>query len=106
MITVAGSKDEIFHTLAAHWVEVQSFGVKRLGLFGSALHCEIQIAGDLDFLVEFHSGRRTFNNFMDLCFFLEDAFHKDVDLVTLESLSEHVRPRILQEVEFAPFDEN
>jgi predicted nucleotidyltransferase len=54
-------------------------------------------------LVVFQPGMKTFNNFMDLCFFLEDLFGRSVDLVTPESLSPFFGQRILDEVEYVPF---
>ncbi|MEL7329393.1 MAG: nucleotidyltransferase, partial [Cyanobacteria bacterium J06559_1] len=42
----------------------------------------------------------TFDNYMNLAFRLEDLFGRDVDLVTVESLSPHIGPHILAEVEY------
>jgi hypothetical protein len=38
---------------------------------------------------------------MKLAFFLEDLLGREVDLVTVESLSPHIGPHILKEVEYA-----
>jgi predicted nucleotidyltransferase len=40
----------------------------------------------------------TFDNFMDLLFFLEDLFGKDVDLITTRGMSPYIRPNIEKEV--------
>ncbi len=58
---------------------------------------------DVDILVEFEPQQKSFNNFMDLCFFLEDLLGRNVDLVTKESLSPYIGPRILDEVEYVSF---
>ncbi len=55
---------------------------------------------DVDILVDFDPSKKTFGNFMNLAFFLEDIFGRKVDLVTTESLSPHIGPRILDEVEY------
>jgi hypothetical protein len=38
---------------------------------------------------------------MDVSFFLEELFQRRVELVTVESLSPHVGPQILKEMEYA-----
>jgi len=54
---------------------------------------------DVDILVEFEPEQKTFDNFMQLAFFLEDLSGRNVDLITIESLSPHIGPYILHEVE-------
>jgi len=46
------------------------FKVKDIGLFGSYVRAEQKKASDIDVLVEFEKGHKTFNNYMDLKFFL------------------------------------
>ncbi len=76
--------------------------VRRCGLFGSFVRNEARRVGsDVDILVEFEPGQRTFDHFMQLAFFLEDLFGRRVDLVTTESLSPYIGPRIMREVEYA-----
>ena len=55
---------------------------------------------DVDILVSFTPEKKTFDNFMHLGFFLEDLLGRTVDLVTTESLSPHIGPHILSEVEY------
>ena len=75
---------------------VNSFGIRRIGVFGSYARGEEGDASDVDVLVEFE--RATFDNFMDLAFFLEDLLGKEVDLVTLNALSPYVAPVVKREV--------
>ena len=75
--------NNIIKVLQAHRNEIKSLGVKRIGLFGSAVRGSKNI-GDLDFLVTFN--KPTFDNYMDLKFFLEGLFNKKIDLVTENSL--------------------
>ena len=60
--------------------DIRKFGVKKLGLFGSFAKGSQRKKSDLDFLVIFNSP--TFDNYMNLKFFLEKTFHKKIDLVT------------------------
>ena len=48
------------------------FGVKRIGLFGSTARGTHRPTSDSDILVESREGGATFDNFMELIFFLED----------------------------------
>ncbi len=54
-------------------------------------------------LVEFEPAYKTFDNFMQLSFLLEDVLNRPVELVTPESLSPYLRPHIVAEVEDVPF---
>ncbi len=76
-----------------------SMGVIGLGLFGSLLTGKPKPSSDVDLLVEFAPDRHTFDGFMELCFFLDDLLGRRVELVTPESLSRHIGPHILREVE-------
>ena len=80
---------------------IRTFGVKRIGLFGSFVRGEQNPDSDIDLLVEFEIGRKTFDNFMELSFFLEEVLQNKVELVTVESLSPYIGPHILKEVEYA-----
>ena len=93
------TKEELIRLIQSHDAELKAFGVKRLGLFGSFVRNEPTSESDVDLLVEFAPGQKTFNNFMDLGFFLEELFGRKVDLLTPESLSPYIGPFILKEAE-------
>jgi len=75
------------------------FNVRRLGLFGSYVHGSASRKSDLDILVEFDEP--TFDNYMDLKFFLEELFQEGVDLVMADTLKRSIKPHILSEVVYA-----
>jgi len=79
----------------------QRFGVKRIGVFGSFARSEEKESSDVDVLVEFIEGAKTFDHFMDLKFFLEDLFDRKVDLVTVDALRPQLKDSILKEVTYA-----
>lgn len=81
--------------------EIKKYGVKRIGLFGSYLKNEQKPTSDIDILVEFEKGKTTFDNYMDLKFFLEDLFKCKVDLVTHEAIKPDLKPYILGSVKYA-----
>ena len=57
-------------------------------------------ASDVDVLVTFHPDARTFDNLFAVGEALEQAFHRRVDLVTEDSLSPYLGPRIRSEVKY------
>jgi uncharacterized protein len=75
-------------------------GVSRLGVFGSVARGEAGPESDLDVLVEFLPGRKTFDTFCEAAEVLEDAVGRRVDLVTAESLSPYLARHILPKVEY------
>jgi predicted nucleotidyltransferase len=77
------------------------YHVKKIGIFGSFARSEAKEGSDIDVLVEFESGCKTFDNFMDLKFYLEDLFSRKVDLVTIEALRPQLKENILREVSYA-----
>jgi uncharacterized protein len=93
------TKTELEDRLHTHWEAIRHYGVKRLGLFGSFRRDMQTEQSDVDLLVEFLPGKKTFRNFMGLAFFLEDLLKRRVELVTPESLSPYLRSTILNEVE-------
>ncbi len=95
------SKDQILALLSQSESELRRLGVHRCGLFGSFVRNEPDDQSDIDILVEFQPGMKTFDNFMHLASFLEDLFGRHVDLITTESLSPYIGPHILREVEYA-----
>lgn len=70
------------------------FQVRDVAVFGSVARDEDSPSSDVDVLVEF-SGEASFDQFMDLTFYLEDLFGRPVDLVTKNAL----RPELREQVE-------
>jgi predicted nucleotidyltransferase len=98
------TKEHIMALLQGHHAHISALGVQRLGLFGSFRHGHPTVGSDVDLLVDFMPGCKTFDNFMELAFFLEALFDRPVELVTPESLSPYLGPYILSEVEYVTFD--
>jgi len=75
---------QIVKTLRAHSADLERFGVIRIGLFGSGARGTAKRKSDLDFLVTLR--RPSFDDYMELKFFLEDLFGRKVDLVEDKAL--------------------
>jgi len=89
------SSDEILKILQENREKIKSFGVRRLGLFGSVVRGEATEASDLDFVVELEP--KTFDAYMDLKEFLENLFNCSVDLVLEDAIKPRLRVPILDE---------
>lgn len=98
------TKQQIAERMVTRRDEIDRLGVERFGLFGSFVRGEQDDDSDVDLLVEFRPGRKSFDTFMELSFLLEDILGRKVDLVTRESLSPHIGPKILAEVEYGLID--
>jgi uncharacterized protein len=99
----AQTKKDVLSVIRRHQDEIIVLGVKKLGLFGSFVRNEQNADSDIDLLVEFEKGRKTFDNFINLSFLLEELLNWPVELVTVESVSPYLRPYIIQEVEYVTF---
>jgi len=97
---MARNGEDILKTLEANREALRCLGVKRLGLFGSAVRGEAGPGSDLDFVVEFE--HKSFDAYMDVKLFLERLFACDVDLVLSDSIKPRLRPAILKEARYAP----
>jgi uncharacterized protein len=102
-MAVVSTKEQVLSLLYEHQQELHLFGVRQCGIFGSLARNQAHGASDIDILVEFKPGHKTFDNFMGLAFFLEELLGRRVDLITTESLSPYIGPHILQEVEYVTF---
>ena len=98
----AQTKNDVFSVIRENQEKIKKLGVKKLGLFGSFVRNEQNIGSDVDLLVEFEKGKKTFDNFIQLSFLLENLLQRSVELVTTESLSLYIRPHIIEEVEDVP----
>lgn len=94
-------KTEILTKIRQHSDELKAYMVKKVGLFGSFSRSRQNAASDIDILVEFDRGGKTFDNYMDLKFYLEQLFHRKVDLVIKDALKTRIKTRVLSEVEYA-----
>ena len=93
------NKEIILQKLSENSATIKSFGVRKLGLFGSYARGDEKRTSDMDFLVEFE--KKTFDNYMDLKIFLEKLFDCKVDLVIADSVKPGLRKPIFDETIYA-----
>jgi predicted nucleotidyltransferase len=70
--------EEINNVLSDYKKEiVEKYKVKKIGIFGSYVREEQIDESDIDILVEFEEGYKTFDNYMDLKFYFEDIMEEN-----------------------------
>lgn len=94
------NRDKIMKIIRQHDDFLIAHGVRRIGIFGSVARGENREESDIDLIVEFDEGKKSYDNFIDLCFFLEDLLGRKVDLLTPESISPFIRPYIEKDVRY------
>jgi predicted nucleotidyltransferase len=92
------NRAEILTALEAHRAVIAArYGVRRLGLFGSAARDELRPDSDIDVLVEF-DGPATFDRYFNLKDFLESTLGRTVDVVTAGGLKPRARRHVEQDL--------
>ena len=94
------SKAELLEALQANAAHIRSFGVGRLGVFGSFVRGTAVAQSDVDLFVEFATGQKSLKNLVGLSRFLEGLLGRKVDLVTPAALNPFTGKYILQEVQY------
>jgi uncharacterized protein len=95
------SSDEILKIINEKQQDNKKFGIKSIGLFGSYSINKQKKESDIDLLVEFKKGKKTFDNYMDLKFYLENLFDCKVDLVIKEALKVDLKPNIAKNITYS-----
>jgi hypothetical protein len=95
------NRDDIFTFLSNNKKTLNKYGVKNIALFGSYVKGTANEDSDIDFLVEFENNKKTFDNYMDLKFFLEDNLNTKVDLVINENVKEELKDEIYRSAKYA-----
>lgn len=93
------TRDEAIRRLQDAESEIRALGVERLALFGSVLRGEAGPESDVDLLVGFAPGAKSFGRLLALVDLLEEQLGRPVEVVTTEALSPFIGPRILAEAQ-------
>jgi predicted nucleotidyltransferase len=93
------TREQAVQSLVASEPEIRALGVQRLALFGSVARNEARSDSDVDILIQFSPGAKTYERFLALSDLLEARLGHTVELVTLEALSPFLGPHILAEAE-------
>jgi predicted nucleotidyltransferase len=93
------TREQAIERLLASEPDIRALGVERLALFGSVLRDQARGDSDVDILVQFSPGAKTYDRFLALSDLLEARLGHRVELVTLEALSPFLGPRIIAQSE-------
>ena len=96
---MALTREEAIERLVASEPDIRALGVERLALFGSVPRGQARLDSDVDLLVQFFAGAKSYDRFLALSELLETRLGRRVELVTLEALSPFLAPHILAEAE-------
>ena len=96
-VTPVSDREDTARRLHACEAEILALGVRRLALFGSVLNGHPRLDSDVDFLVEFVPGKKSYDRLLALAALLEERLGRRVELVTTSALSPFIGPRILAE---------
>lgn len=91
------TREQAVERLVSSASEILALGVERLALFGSVLRNQSRHDSDVDLLVQFLPGAKTFDRFLALSELLEARLGRRVELITTEALSPFLGPRIMAE---------
>jgi len=97
---MVNNKQDIYTIISTNKHQLKQFGVVKLGLFGSFVNNQQTKHSDIDLLIEFARDKKTFKNYMATADLAEKLLGRSVDLITKESLSPHIGPHILNEVQY------
>ncbi|MEM3607841.1 MAG: nucleotidyltransferase domain-containing protein, partial [Candidatus Bathyarchaeia archaeon] len=89
------TKQVILKRIEENLKRIKGYNVRRLGLFGSYIRDEQKGKSDVDILVEFEEGGKTFDNYMGLKLLLEEILECKVDLVISDSLKPRIKPYVM-----------
>ncbi len=97
-------KKEVVELLRQNRDKLKEFGVKRVGIFGSAVRDELREDSDIDLVVEFEKNRGGLRDFGGVVEFFETLFKREVDVLTprgIESIRiKSIKERIKREIEY------
>jgi predicted nucleotidyltransferase len=97
--TPVRNHDQAVERLARCESQIRALGVTRLALFGSVARGEPRADSDVDVLVQFGPGTKSYARFLTLSDLLEAHLGRRVELVTTEAASPFIGPRILAEAQ-------
>ena len=90
--------DDILQTIKKHIPDLMNLSLQKIGVFGSVTRYTASSANEIDILITFSPGKKTFDNYMDANFFLKS---EDIDLVIEESLRDRLKPYIYKDLTYS-----
>lgn len=80
--------------------QLQTFGLRKIGIFGSLARGQEQKTSDVDLLLDFEPSQKNYKNFFAGVSFLERLLNRPVDAVTPQALSPYLKPHIDKDITY------
>lgn len=91
------TREQILDFLKQHKQEMHdSFGVTRIGLFGSYARGDARDDSDIDIAIEL--AKNSADSYFGLLHYLEDSFQKRIDLGIESNFKPIIKPYIVKEI--------
>ena len=97
------NKQDVHQIIKSHGLSIQQLGAERLAIFGSFARGEQKESSDIDLIVEFRPGMKTYRNFLTLADLLEEILQTKVDLLTWEGMAGFVQREAKKDIEYVSF---
>lgn len=91
--------ESVLQTLEDQAETLRSFGVVRIGVFGSTARGEAREDSDLDLILELKDYEA--DKYFGVCEFIEDLFGREVDIVTPGGIRIELKSYILPDIRYA-----
>jgi len=88
------TRDDLVSRIRQRRSELLSLGISSIAVFGSFARGTQKHRSDVDLLVTFAPGQKSFDHFMEASFLLERVMSRKVQLITRESLTPAFTARI------------
>lgn len=79
----------------------KSFGVIRIGIFGSFARGEQTAASDIDIVIEMDKDKKNIHSFLQLKRFLEKEMEREIDLGFEHSLKPAIKEKVIKQIIYA-----
>jgi hypothetical protein len=96
-------KEQIINLIRKNQDTISNYGVSKIGLFGSYVRGDQEENSDIDLIVQFKKGEKSYMKFFKLSEYLESLFDKKVDLLTDVGISPLVKLKIEKEIIYVSF---
>jgi len=97
---MVNNKQQILSLINDNKQAFRNFGASRIGLFGSFVRGDQTGNSDVDLLVEFLPGQKSFRNLMGTADLAEGLIGRRVEIVTSGAVSPYIAPYIEKEIEY------
>ena len=71
----------IFNIIKENKEYLKSFGLIKIGIFGSYARGDNREDSDVDLILEFSKEKKNFHNYMEVCDTLERVINKKIDII-------------------------